>query len=371
MCTAVVFGEKNRYFGRNLDHYTVYDEQVIITPRNYRISYRNGEEDISHFAMIGMGTVVDGYPLYYEATNEHGLSVAGLNFVGNAAYDVWDRGVFIHRTQNDDAESGKGELGAPIFETEHLAPCKIPYEIEQFELVPYILGNCRTADEAQERLCAINMTCHGFSRELPPPQLHWIIADGERCITLEIMRDGMHIYDNAVGVLTNNPPFDFHVRNLGNYMNLTADAPTNRFGSDIPIRRFSHGMGAIGLPGDTSSTSRFVRAAFIRSNANRFDGRGEGAVRWKRHADEYNGVAENMLGVEQFFHILGSVEQIDGCVRVGELFERTQYSSCCDTWTGKYYFRTYFDSRIFSVALFDADIDGDMLLLRRVSDMKH
>ena len=371
MCTAVIFGEKNRYFGRNLDHYTVYDEQVIITPRNYKLPYRNGDEDFQHFAMIGMGTVMDGYPLYYEATNEYGLSVAGLNFVGNAVYDVADKGAYIHRAVSINGKNEVTRLGAPPFEVERVSPCRSPYQIEQFELVPYILGRCRTTDEAEEHLLTLNMTAHGFSPDLPPPQLHWMIADSERCITLEIMRDGMHIYDNAVGVLTNNPPFDFHAQNLSSYINLTSDAPINRFGDDALISRYSHGMGAIGLPGDASSASRFVRAAFVRANANHFDGRCDGAIRWKRHADEYNGVTENMLGVEQFFHILGSVEQIDGCVRVGEHMERTQYSSCCDTLTGKYYFRTYFDSRICSVALFDADLDGVELALRRVSDMKH
>ncbi len=371
MCTAVIFGEKNRYFGRNLDHYTVYDEQVIITPRNYKMKYRNGDADVSHFAMIGMGTVVDGYPLYYEATNEHGLSIAGLNFVGNAAYNVSDKGVFIHRACHCDDRCDENKLGEPIFDTEHITPCESPYEIEQFELILYILGRCRTVDEAQKRLCGINMTCHGFSRELPPPELHWMIADAERCITLEIMRDGMHIYENTVGVLTNNPPFDFHVQNLSNYINLSAFSPQNRFGDGMPIRRFSHGMGAIGLPGDASSASRFVRAAFVRANARILDGEGGGAVRWKRHAYAHNGIAENMLSVEQFFHILGSVEQIEGCVKVGELMERTQYSSCCDTLIGKYYFKTYFDSRICSVALFDAELDGHSLILRWVSDMKH
>ena len=198
-----------------------------------------------------------------------------------------------------------------------------------------------------------------------------MIADKSGCITLEIMRDGMHIHENRIGVLTNNPPFEFHVCNLNTYINVTKNAPSDRFGAADPLCAFSHGMGAIGLPGDMSSTSRFVRAAFVRANAKSFDGEGASSVRWSRHAYEHGGVSENMLGVEQFFHILASVEQIDGCVQVGDLFERTQYSCCCDTLTGKYYFKTYFDSRIFSVAMFDSEIEGGELICRRVSDMKH
>ena len=81
MCTAISYqGKSSHYFGRNLDLSYSYQEQVVITPRNFPFSFRNGTQLQHHFAMIGMATVSDGYPLYYEATNEHGLSMAGLNF---------------------------------------------------------------------------------------------------------------------------------------------------------------------------------------------------------------------------------------------------------------------------------------------------
>lgn len=85
MCTAITW---NGYFGRNLDLWYSYGESVVITPRNYPFSFRLAGEMAHHYALIGIAHVADGVPLYYEATNEKGLSVAGLNFPGNACYDA-------------------------------------------------------------------------------------------------------------------------------------------------------------------------------------------------------------------------------------------------------------------------------------------
>ena len=84
MCTAVSFLAKNHYFGRNLDYEFSYNETVTITPRNYPFKFRRMGENNKHYAMIGMAFVQENYPLYYDATNEKGLSIAGLNFPGNA-----------------------------------------------------------------------------------------------------------------------------------------------------------------------------------------------------------------------------------------------------------------------------------------------
>ena len=90
MCTAISYKNGDAYFGRNLDLERGYGEQVVITPRQYRFTMRHGAPIIHHYAMIGMAAVADGYPLYYDATNEMGLSMAGLNFPGNAVYHSYD-----------------------------------------------------------------------------------------------------------------------------------------------------------------------------------------------------------------------------------------------------------------------------------------
>ena len=308
MCTAITLKTADFYFGRNLDLEYHYNEAVTVTPRNYSFNFRNGKTLENHFAIIGMATVSDGYPLYYEATNEKGLSLAGLNFPDNAVY----------YPESDSKEN--------------IAP---------FELIPYILGTCSTVDEALAKIENMNLWNIPFSKNFPLSPLHWILADKNRCVTLEPMKDGLKIYDNTVGVLTNNPPFDYHMHNLTNYINLTTEQPKDRFGANL--KPYSLGMGAIGLPGDLSSSSRFVRAAFTKINSVSGDSEDE--------------------SVSRFFHILTSVEQIKGLNRVREgEFEYTVYSSCCNTDKGIYYYITYNHRQITAVDMNKEDLNGDKII---------
>lgn len=310
MCTAVSYLSTAHYFGRNLDLEYSYNEEVTVTPRNYPFPFRHTETCKRHHAMIGMASVIDGYPLYYEATNEKGLSIAGLNFPGNAVY-------------------------LPIQDDKiNIAP---------FELIPYLLGQCETVVQVETLLGKMNLANTPFSPQLPLTPLHWIISDKDRSIVVEPMADGLHIYDNPVGVLTNNPPFDFHLYNLSNYLNVSAQPAVNRFSSQQELSPFSNGMGGIGLPGDYSSASRFVKVAFVKMNS---------------MAAETE--AEN---VHQFFHILSSVEMPRGSVviRPNE-FEITLYSCCCNTDKGIYYYRTYGNSRITGIDLHREDPEGYMLI---------
>ena len=130
----------------------------------------------------------------------------------------------------------------------------------------------------------INLCNIPFSKQFPLSPLHWLIADRNGSIVVESMQSGLHIHENPVGVLTNNPPFDWHMMNLNNYMHLSTAAPENRFSDQITLKPYSLGMGGIGLPGDLSSPSRFVRAAFTRMNALSDD--------------------TEAASVSQFFHIL-------------------------------------------------------------------
>ena len=308
MCTAATYKTKDFYFGRTLDYEFSYKEEVTVTPRNFPLPLRNGETLKKHYAMIGMAFVQD-IPLYYDAVNEKGLCMAGLNFVGNAYY-------------NDPA------------------PDKI--NIAQFEFIPYILGKCASVEEAVELLAKINLTNQPYSDKLPVAQLHWIIADKHRAITVECVKDGMNIYDNPVGVLTNNPPFDEQTFNLNNYMNLSPRQPENLFSDKLPLKAYSRGMGALGLPGDLSSQSRFVRVAFTKMNS-------------------VSGNSEEQ-SVNQFFHILGSVEQQRGCCIVGENeYEITIYTSCCNADKGIYYYTTYENHSITAVDMNSENLDAKTL----------
>lgn len=306
MCTAITYQTKDHYFGRNLDLEYSYQESVTVTPRNYPFHFRCVKPLDHHHAMIGMATVVDGYPLYYDATNEAGLSMAGLNFPGNAVY----------QPQKDEMDN-----------------------VTPFEFIPWILGQCSTVAAALPLLERLNLTEISFNQDFPLSPLHWILADTGCSITIEPTAEGLRIYENPIGVLTNNPPFDYHMHNLKNYLNLTRDEPTNRFAPGIDLTPYSRGMGAMGLPGDLSSASRFVKAAFTKLNSQSGDSESE--------------------SLSQFFHILGSVAQQNGCVRVGNGYEKTVYSSCCNVDRGIYYYTTYENSQITGVNMHREDLDGN------------
>ena len=310
MCTAATYKTKDFYFGRTLDYEISYGDQVVITPRNYNFNLRQGGQIRNHYAMIGMACVMQDYPLYYDAVNEKGLGIAGLNFVGNAYY---------HK------------------------PVEGKDNITQFELIPWILGKCATVKEAKELLGKINLIDTPFMENLPVAQLHWIIADKDECITVESMKDGLKIYDNPVGVLTNNPPFNYQMFHLNNYMHLAVENQENTFSDELELKQYSRGMGAMGLPGDLSSQSRFVRVSFVKMNSLSGDSEAE--------------------SVSQFFHILGSVDQQRGCCKLGEdKYEITLYTSCCNTRTGIYYYNTYDNHQISAVDLHHENLDSEKLI---------
>ena len=310
MCTAATYRTKDHYFGRTLDYEFSYGEEVTLTPRNYPLRFRHTGTMEHHHAILGMAYVEEGYPLYFDGMNEKGLAMAGLNFVGHAHYRP--------------AVPGRENVA-------------------QYEFIPWILARCDSVAQARKLLEEVNLTLDAFSPALPPAQLHWMIADREEAITVESVREGLRIYDNPGGVLTNNPPFDIQLYMLRNYMHLSPQPPQNRFSDALDLHSYSRGMGAIGLPGDLSSQSRFVRAAFVRLNSVSGESEGE--------------------SVSQFFHILGAVEVPMGCCALenGE-YERTIYTSCCNTDRGIYYYRTYDNHAITGVDMHRENLDGEGLI---------
>lgn len=310
MCTAATYKTKDFYFGRTLDYDISYGDRIVITPRNYSFDLREKGKLRNHYAMIGMAAVMEDYPLYYDAVNEKGLGIAGLNFVGNAHYNK---------------------------------PVPAKDNIAQFELIPWILGTCANVKESRAKLENLNLIDTPFLSNLPLAQLHWIIADKDDCITVESMKDGLHIHDNPVGVLTNNPPFEYQMFNLNNYMHLAVDNRENTFSRNLDLTQYSRGMGGMGLPGDLSSLSRFVRVSFVKMNS--LSGK----------SDEES--------INQFFHILGSVDQMRGCCKLGEdKYEITLYTSCCNADKGIYYYNTYGNHQISGVDMHKENLDSDKLI---------
>ncbi len=310
MCTAVTYKTKDHYFGRTLDWEASFNEAITVTPRNFPFKFRKADDISTHFAIIGVAVVSENYPMYFDATNEKGLSMAGLNFPDNAVY----------KSPDDSMDN-----------------------ITPFEFIPWVLGQCSTVSGAEKLLKKINLVDISFSSEFPLSPLHWIIADSERSITVEPVQDGLKIYDNPVGVLTNNPPFDFHMLNLCHYIGVSKDEPENRFSKKLNLAVYSRGMGAVGLPGDLSSASRFVKATFTKMNS----------VSGNTEAES----------ISQFFHILGSVEQQRGCVDMGNgKYEMTLYTSCYNASKGIFYYTTYENRQISGVDMHKENLDGCELI---------
>ncbi|MBO5778905.1 MAG: choloylglycine hydrolase [Clostridia bacterium] len=300
MCTSLAMRSSHFYFGRNLDLEYDFGQRVVITPRSYPFHFRCDAPIAEHPAIIGMATVEDGYPLYAEAANEFGLCIAGLNFPQNAHYFT------------EAVESKRS--------------------ISPFELIPWLLCHCQTVAEAKSLLQQTRLLAIPFSETLPLTPLHWHIADHRQSIVVEPTASGLRIYDNPTDVLTNNPPFPFHQSNLCRYLHLTPLPPENHFQSIEGIAPFSAGIGAIGLPGDTSSPSRFVKAAYL------------------LHHSQCDATEEASVG--QFFHLLSAVEMVRGSVILEDgRYEITRYSSCYSTAKQTYYYTTYENRSIRAIEL--------------------
>lgn len=317
MCTSITVSSPLCLHGRNLDLEYTFGEQVVITPRGYEFHFLRRPSMPRHFALIGMANVAENVPLYAEAANEKGLYMAGLNFPGNAWYPP--------------AEDAAPDAVAP------------------YELIPLVLGSCENLAQARELLQTVQLLGIPFASGYPLAPLHWHLADATGALVLEATKDGVHIYDDPAGVLTNNPPFPFQLAALNNFQHLSPKPAENRFASALPLASYGQGMGAIGLPGDFSPQSRYVKTCFLKANA-----------QWGTTPDN---------AVAQFFHILDGVAMVRGSVVTPEgKCDITTYSCCIDAEKGIYYFKTYENNRIRAVHLHAEDLEAHGLFTFPLGD---
>jgi len=315
MCTGIRFNDHdgNMYFGRNLDWSVGYGQKIVVTGRGYELETAFLGKKSAKYAMIGMGIVAEGIPLYFDCGNEAGLAIAGLNFPGYAAFE--------------EAEvSGKTNVAA--------------YEFPLWAAMSF-----SNVDEAEEALKDVAIVAKPVNDKYPVSMLHWLIGDANRSIVVEYTEHGMEIFDNDVDVLTNQPGFSWHRENLRNYMNLQSDMPENVDWRDAHLRPFGSGSLMRGIPGDYYSTSRFVRVAYLNT-----------------HYPTKESEEEN---VSRLFHTLAGVAMIDGAAKMSDgMYEKTIYTGGFSSKTKTYYYNTYVDPAIKSVCLNDcgAEIDDGVLI---------
>ena len=307
MCTVISDVKKLHLFARTLDLEYSFDEQVVIVPRGFELEFLR-EKIISNFAIIGTCHIESGTPLFYDGMNEYGLCMATLNFPSFAYYSNAKNG-FIN--------------------------------IASFELIPFILRQCKDCQGALSLLKRINITNDSFSEKLLHTPMHWIIADKTSCFVLEPNENGLEIFENPYRVLTNAPGFNFHSQNLCNYMGLNSTNPSNTLDSLVDLKAYSRGLGAFSLPGDFSSSSRFIRAVFCKS-----------------HTGIYNDEICRM------FNVLNTVFVPYGSVKTDtDMSVFTVYSCVMCADTGNYYFSTYENKRVCCVRLHDVNLNANSLFI--------
>lgn len=309
MCTSFTFKTKDFYFARTLDYFCSFKEKVIICKRNYPFKFKEYKTILNHYAIIGLGALIDNYPFYFDACNEKGLCMAGLNFVGYAKYN--------------------SKINNKI-------------NITPYEFIPYILSTCSNIDEAYKLIENINLVAIPYNDELPISELHFIISDKNKSLTIESTINGLKIYDNKIGILTNNPTFDFQMFALNNYIHLTSKDVINTFSQRIELDNYSLGLGCYGLPGDFSSQSRFVKTAYIKYNSICND--------------------DEISSINQCFQIMDSVAQVDGCIINNEnKYFKTLFKTLYNATKGIYYYTTATNRQVNAVLLNNIDLNGTNL----------
>ncbi len=314
MCTALTITTKEGYslFGRNMDLEYNFNQKVVLIPRNFLHENKATKEMITNkHAIIGMGTVIEGYPAMADGVNEKGLACAGLNFNGYAHYE---------------SELSKDKLNIP------------PYEF-----ILWVLSNHETIEEIKEDIKNIELVDVPISPQYPIPTLHWIIVDKSgKSIVVEKTKDKFVVYDNRVSVMTNNPTFDWHLTNLNEYVNLSNNHSKDKSWGGQTLTAHGAGVGTRGIPGDFASVSRFVRIAYIRSVMPE--------------------VEINKDALAQFFNMLDYVKMVKGGVLTSDNLEDiTLYTACMNQEKGIYYYRTYDNNRINAIDMHKHDLDAKEL----------
>ena len=317
MCTSLRVtldgaGKKRLLFGRNMDIEAHFGEAVTVTPRNCPLPFRCLPALFEHYAIVGMAAVMDGYPLYADAVNEKGLCMAGLHFPGNAVYQP---------------PCGFTE------ETNRIAP---------FEMIPYLLGTCATIAEVRHALARLAISDIHFSHSLPNTPLHWHAAASDGGLIIEATADGLRLYDDRAGVLTNNPPYPYHLMHLHRYDALSHRAPALPREEGSLGETYDLGLGLVGLPGDYTSPARFVRCATL------------------RRLTDWSGLTDT-AAVARFFGVLGAVAVPYGCVRTAKNeVHATLYTACMDAETLTYHLLTDGSLSSLSISLTEERIRGNI-----------
>ena len=209
--------------------------------------------------------------------------------------------------------------------------------ISDTEFVAWILGSFETVEDVISALRSVRVVATDSRAQ----NLHWRVADKYgRQIVIEYMDGIPMVYENNLGVLTNSPEYPWHITNLNNYINLKPGTDSGHAFGDIQLSPIGHGSNMLGLPGDMTPPSRFVRVAFYQNSAPILE-----------TAD---------MAVEQAFVILQSMTipigaQFEDKTKIPNIPSATQWTSVTDMTNNKLYYTTMYNPTIRRIDLNDID----------------
>jgi len=290
--------------------------EVIMIPRGFARTGTtpdgaNGLKWTSKYASVGANAV--GIPILLDGLNEQGLAVGLFYFPTTAGYMKYSA-----------ADAGK--------------------TIAPWEVGSWILENFATVEEVRKNLDQIVVAGAVLKAWGFVPPVHYIVVDASgKSIVIEYVNGQLNVHDNPLGAMSNSPTFDWHMTNLRNYMHLSlTDLPPVLVGS-VKLVALGQGTGMLGLPGDFTPPSRFVRAVAFSTS-----------VLPSKTGDE---------AVLQAFHILNNFDIPKGATREAQkdehgniIAEYTLWTSACDLKAKRFFFRTYENSQIRSVDLMKTDL---------------
>ena len=285
------------------------NSRYAVVPRGYsQQSYVPGAKDGMKFtAKYGyVGLSVEQEEFVAEGINEEGLS-AGLFY-----FPRYGRYVDYDAKRKDKS-------------------------IADLQLVSYILGSCATVEDAEKAVAAVDIV----AIDPRASTVHWRFADASgRQVVLEIVDGKAHFYENELGVLTNSPGFEWQLTNLNNYVNLfPGSAKPQKLGA-ADLTAFGAGSGFLGMPGDVTPPSRFVRAAFYQASAPKLPKAGDAVLQ--------------CFQILNNFDIPVGIESLPG-EPVADIPSATQWTSATDIAGRRIYYRTMYDSAIRCIDLRSID----------------
>lgn len=314
MCTGLTLETKEglHLFGRNMDIEYSFNQSIIFIPRNFKCSnIETNKELTTKYAILGMGTIFNEYPTFADGMNEKGLGCAGLNF--------------------------------PIYASYSEKPIEGKNNIPVYDFLLWILANFSSLEEVKDGLKNTNIVDIPINKNTPNTTLHWIISDSTgKSIVVEQTKEKLNVFDNNIGVLTNSPTFDWHITNLNQYVSMNYNQIPNLELREQSLTALGQGTGLVGLPGDFTPASRFIRASFLR--------------------DALLKNNKNSINLIDFFHILNNVAMVRGSIRtLAEKSDITQYTSCMCLEKGIYYYNTYENNQINAIDMNKEDLDGNQI----------